>query len=106
MFNTLEEMLDFAKKIETIRMTADGIVCAVPCFLFDIHFCTNATNPSTGLAYDGTDTNGKPMLDFTGPKSTTFLHPHTIPMYFAIGIYWDEGDNVTGTTFCFLREGR
>ena len=101
---SLECLVKFWKRFETVRVTADALVCRHPCFVSSIHVESgNVANPSKVHFYDGHDTSGEEKLGFN-TRDGGYEVEVDIPHYFKKGLYIDFEANTTSVTVQFMIE--
>jgi len=102
----LEQLLQASKKLEFKEMIADGIVCAGPCYLFDIHLAASSGGATANVLYFNTTPTGLNHVHLNTITSTSFNYLWSPPLFCGSGLYLDVGSYLAGALFHFLRMDR
>lgn len=73
--------------IKTERITASGLLCDRPCWLYSLIGNDYANTESLMNVYNGRDTGGIIVLDLSGSKYGSDIVIFNIPVYFPKGVY-------------------
>ena len=106
MDDSLQELLEVSRKMETITMQASGIITAHPCFLFDIHLAGYASAITECEFHKGPSELIIPTLYLYTIASTSFNYWWYPPLFCGTGMYFVAGGNLKGCSFHFLRADR
>ncbi len=97
----MQELLARAKQLTVKRATSTQLIKQGPALLFSAHLAAEADGPATATLYDGTDTKGRRLIDFTAPQSQADPRAFNPPIYFDQGIYFEAGENVSSVIIQF-----
>ena len=97
--------MEFKKEdMQTVRITASGILVPKPCWLFCIIGNSYADANSSIEIHDGLDTTGRKFMDLSGSKYGSDILVFGVPLYFANGIYANFHTNGYSVFAQFLLE--
>ena len=106
MDDSLQELLEVSRKMETITMQASGIVTAHTAFLFDVHLAAYSGAVVESEFHKGTTEMIIPTFYLYTIASTSFNYWWYPPMFCGDGMYFKAGGNLKGCSFHFLRADR
>lgn len=75
------------KKYTTVRLTASGIVCKEPLYIFSICGVAKAAASNEFVIYDGHGDNDKKIMSLVTLAWTSDFRPFLIPLFLTKGCY-------------------
>jgi len=90
------------KQIAWETFTSDVLVCPTPAFLFSLWLSSNGSGEADGNIYDGHNVNALKVIWIFCSDNEQIQLSWFPPLYFAQGIYSNEGSNVKQMGFQYL----
>lgn len=81
------------KDWEIVKRSADGIVCAKPCYVRSLQVRSGSGGIGSATLYDGQGASGEEVICITAATSRCARNDYNTPVYFSRGVYVDLSTN-------------